>query len=111
MITLTHTDPTTAQMRLHGRVDVTNGLELRAHVDALLAGQVREVRLDLSGVDFLDSAGLAAIIRLVMGTRRLGGDVVLTGTDHPPVERMLDLTGFRAILTTAVGGVSRVGGA
>jgi anti-sigma B factor antagonist len=44
-----------------GEVDSTSAPVLRAHLDALLDGDVRELTVDLGQVTFLDSAGLCVL--------------------------------------------------
>ncbi|MBW8824949.1 MAG: STAS domain-containing protein [Acidobacteria bacterium] len=72
-------------------------------LDAFTVGQFREslnelgsagrVLIDLSGVPFLDSAGLGALIGGVRRAREAGGDVAVYGA-RPAVARLLHTTGF-----------------
>lgn len=48
--------------------------ELARQVDAALP---REVRLDLGGVSFMDSSGIAVVLRIWKRMRQLGGSVTL----------------------------------
>lgn len=78
-------------------------------LDALTAGQVagyfldrihagqRRMVADLSGVDFLSSAGLRAIMAVAREIRRQGGDFHLSAP-QPGVCRVLRLAGFPNIL-------------
>jgi anti-sigma B factor antagonist len=55
------------------------------------ASQGEDVRVDLSGVTFIDSCGLRALVTL---TRYLDGDVEIVLVDpSQPVTRLLSLTG------------------
>jgi anti-sigma B factor antagonist len=72
-------------------------------LDAFTVGQFREalaelggsgrLLIDLSGVPFLDSTGLGALIGGVRRAREAGGDVAVYGP-RPPVARLLHTTGF-----------------
>lgn len=78
-----------------GEVDADVSARLRdALEEAVRSGPVV---LDLSGVTFLDSAGLSALLR----ARRVGAEVghrfLVTGTP-PPVMRVLAATGLHRVL-------------
>ena len=79
-------------------------------LDAFTVGQFREsltelaggerVLIDLSGVPFLDSAGLGALIGGVRRARESGGDVAVYGA-RPAVARLLHTTGFDRVASVA----------
>lgn len=54
--------------------------------------------IDLSGVTFVDSAGLGALIGGIRRTRELGGDVVVA-CKRPAILRLLRTTGFDRIVS------------
>lgn len=54
--------------------------------------------IDMSGVPFLDSAGLGALIGGIRRARELGGDVVVA-CNRPTLTRLLRTTGFDRIVT------------
>jgi len=71
---------------------------------------VVDVVLDLAGVSFCDSSGLAALISAHRRTRRRGGTVTLRGP-HGPMRRILRLTGVEVLFEieeTGTGEDSRV---
>ena len=75
-----------------GEVDLTNAKALEAQI----AGAVRDaptVVLDLSGVAYLDSAGLALIYRL---GRSLDGGLSIVASEGALVRRTLDVAGIEA---------------
>jgi anti-sigma B factor antagonist len=53
--------------------------------------------IDMSGVPFVDSAGLGALIGGIRRTRELGGDVVVV-CNRPSLVRTLRTTGFDRIV-------------
>ena len=56
--------------------------------------------IDLSGVSFVDSAGLGALIGGIRRTRELGGQVAVV-CSRPTLSRLLRTTGFDRIVTVA----------
>ena len=60
----------------------------------------RRLVIDLSGVTFVDSAGLGALIGGIRRTRELGGDVAVA-CDRPVLIRLLRTTGFDRIVELA----------
>jgi anti-sigma B factor antagonist len=66
---------------------------------AELASSKRLV-IDMSGIPFVDSAGLGALIGGIRRTRELGGDVAVA-CNRPTLVRLLRTTGFDRIVTVA----------
>jgi len=64
---------------------------------AELASSPRLV-IDMSGIPFVDSAGLGALIGGIRRTRELGGDVAVA-CDRPTLVRLLRTTGFDRIVS------------
>lgn len=56
--------------------------------------------IDMSGVPFVDSAGLGALIGGIRRARELGGDVAVA-CDRPTLVRLLRTTGFDRIVIVA----------
>jgi len=54
--------------------------------------------IDMSGVPFVDSAGLGALIGGIRRARELGGDVAVC-CNRPTLTRLLKTTGFDRIVT------------
>jgi anti-sigma B factor antagonist len=79
-------------LRAAGELDVATTPELRAAIDRAVAGGCAELRLDLAGIEFIDSTGISALLaaREQMQGR---GAVRLVGTSTA-VDRALDLTGL-----------------
>ncbi|HEX4865270.1 MAG TPA: STAS domain-containing protein [Acidimicrobiales bacterium] len=76
-------------------------------LEAYTVGQFREtlaevaanasLLIDMSGVTFVDSAGLGALIGGIRRTRELGGEVVVSCT-KPAILKLLRSTGFDRIV-------------
>lgn len=72
------------------RLDASVAPGLKEQVSAVLPGAPTRVVIDLSGVSFVDSSGLGALVALL---KRVGptGSLVLAGV-QPPVAKLLALT-------------------
>ena len=86
---------------LAGRLDAFEAKDVRAllteHVDG---GRCRLV-IDLSTVEFVDSAGLAALVQAMKRCREAGGDVRLVRPSDSSAHRVFELTKFDLVFTMA----------
>jgi anti-sigma B factor antagonist len=83
-----------AILSLEGRVDVVNAPQIREWGQSKFARQITHFVVDLSAVDFLDSAGLASLVNLLKNARREGGNVRLIMPAAETARRTLTLTRF-----------------
>jgi anti-sigma B factor antagonist len=82
-------DPGRRSLRLEGEFDLANAPEVAAAI-ADLSGD-GSLDVDLSGVTFMDTAGLHALVR---GARSLGGDTPVVLVDPPSrVVRLMEILG------------------
>jgi anti-sigma B factor antagonist len=81
-----------------GELDGFTVSRFRQEVAQLAAGS--QVVIDMSGVPFLDSAGLGALVGAIRRVRELGGQVAIA-CNRPSVERLLRSTGLDRIVTLA----------
>lgn len=91
--------PCLGLLRLEGELDLAGIGELRSAL-AAAEDQTRTLTVDLAGLDFIDCAALACILRHSRRMSRSGGRLVLEG-HRGQVTRVLDLTGLS-------GGVERL---
>lgn len=84
-------------LRLRGELDLTQTGRLREMVDALLAREPRVLVTDLSGLTFLDCAGLAVLAHAHRRQCARGRHLLIYGV-QPLVRRVLTLTGMDAYL-------------
>lgn len=83
-------------VRLHGEVDLSNAAALAERAERAVSNRASGLLLDLSGLTYLDSAGLAMLFRLA---RRLGDRQQVLRLVVPPtsrVRRLLVLAGVGA---------------
>ncbi len=74
-----------------GDLDMASVTQLNLR-DHLTAGKTKIV-LDLQGVDYIDSAGLAEVVRTMKRAREVGGDLRLCGL-RENVLRIIEMTGL-----------------
>jgi anti-sigma B factor antagonist len=86
------------RIRFQGDLDLANSRDLGRYLATQLDGQARQVELDLSGVEFIDSNGLHALIHAHHAATARGSQVVLV-SPSPAVARLLELTGCVDVFT------------
>ena len=64
---------------LEGELNITTSPELRAKFDALIKNSVCKVIVDLAGVSYIDSSGLATLIEMLQRLKKAGGRMRLAG--------------------------------
>jgi stage II sporulation protein AA (anti-sigma F factor antagonist) len=90
-----------------GDLDNASAVALSRRLASLAEGTVGDIVLDVSGVGFVDSVGLEALIRTHRALRDDGRRLVLRDPT-PPVARLLELTLMDA--TLVIEGASLAGG-
>ncbi len=88
-------------MKPSGRVDAFNAPVLRARADELFASGATRFVLDLTGVPFLDSSGMAALVSILKRARQAGGDVKMVQPREEAALRILKLTKFDRVFEMA----------
>jgi anti-sigma B factor antagonist len=68
-----------AQVTLTGRIDRDADGALAAAYEMARDGGATRIRLDFSGVDYINSTGIALIVRLLAEARRDGRAIVVAG--------------------------------
>jgi anti-anti-sigma factor len=90
-------DPTRALVRAVGELDLGTAAPLWAVLQGHLAAGRRFLRLDLSGVTFLDATALSGITAVHRDLLAQRGTLVITGV-RPLVARVLRMTGLDDVL-------------
>lgn len=90
-VTTLRTDAGCTTLLLRGELDLNSGELLTAVLSNHLAMGNRSLRLDLSGVTFLDCGGLRTLVEGHNRFLAVAGSLVLTGV-HPRTARLLHLT-------------------
>lgn len=76
-------DETTLYVR--GSLDINSAPALSEEIDKIVATRPAKVVADLSGLDLVDSSGVAALVKLYKGVRNHGGTVTLVGARDQPL--------------------------
>ena len=87
----TQQDAAVLVLRPRGRLDGSQANRLRAQLVQELGVGPRQVVVDLSAVDFIDSMGIGLLAVLAKHARAAGGEVVLCNV-QAPVRRSLEVT-------------------
>jgi anti-sigma B factor antagonist len=91
-------EPDAVVLAVRGEIDLASAARLGAYVDGILACATGTVVLDLAGVTFMDSTGLAVILRAAKELAGRGSDLVLRAPT-PTVLRVLTVTGVARYLS------------
>jgi anti-sigma B factor antagonist len=83
----------TAVVRLSGELDMVSAASVRTAVDEALAAESERLVFDVSGLEFMDSSGIALLVSV---TRRV--PVVEVRNPTAIVRRIIELTGLTEIL-------------
>jgi len=85
-------------VRVAGELDLDTARDFRHRVDADLDRfDVRDVVLDFTGVTFVDSSGLGALLGRYRTISERGGRLAMAGL-QPHVARLLELSGVKRVI-------------
>ena len=87
----------TAVIRLDGELDMSTSPSLTAALDGLVADHVAAVQVDGSGLRFVDSSGLDALVRGLQRAREANVTFRVAKLSES-LERLLDMTDLREVL-------------
>ncbi len=76
-------DSTTLVVR--GSLDINTAPQLGDEIDRIVADKPSVVIVDMSGLDLIDSSGVAALVKLYKGVRGTGGNVTISGVRDQPL--------------------------
>ena len=79
---------------VHGDIDMSNANELRAELSTFTPNQALSLILDLTAVQYLDSAGIHLVHRLREDLRASGQRLFLVIPDESPINATLRLAGL-----------------
>lgn len=77
-----------AEVVLTGELDLLTAPMLRAHLHALIRDGHRQVRVNASGLTFLDAAGIGSLIEAQQQLRALKGDLRLHNVHGLPLRTL-----------------------
>jgi len=96
-----HTDeiqPGRLLIRLDGEIDLANATTVEQQLSEVITNRTRSVSIDLSNLDYLDSAGLHVLFALVnrLELLQIAMDVVVSRSS--PARRAVELSGLGAVV-------------
>jgi anti-sigma B factor antagonist len=96
---------------LRGELDVAEAASVAASL-AQVAARVSQVIVDLEGLEFIDSSGLAALMRARKHAQLAGGDLVLAAAQRQvlrvlAVTRLTEMFSVHACVEDAAGSLGR----
>jgi len=97
---ITHEDVSDSFRRitLSGRLDGPGTAEIDAKLAALSTAAKRRVVVDMTGVSFLASIGIRAVLSCAKAAQQGGGRMVLYVGANPAVTKTLQATGIDALI-------------
>ena len=84
-------------LKIDGRLDAKTASEAEATVKAVLKAGCQQLLFDLSGMDYISSAGLRVILMAVKELRSKQGKVALCALT-PYVKEIFDVSNFSSII-------------
>jgi anti-sigma B factor antagonist len=81
---------------INGRVDSTNANEMGSALDKATEAGHNNLVLDLGGVEYMSSAGLREMVRVLKRVKRNGGDLRIANPSDR-VKEVLELAGLDTI--------------
>ena len=105
-------DPPSATVVLDGEIDIATAPAIRRILLAAISGGNVQLAVNMSGVTFIDAAGIGVLVAAANRARQAGGGLSLLAPS-PQVRRLLDVFHLDAILPMAerLGGPSVAGSA
>ena len=85
-------------VRVHGEIDLSNAHEVSAAIGTAMGQEARRLVVDLSDITYLDSAGVALLLRLAERLRTRRRQLQLVVPRGSPVRRVLDYTGLATVI-------------
>jgi anti-anti-sigma factor len=85
-------------IRVHGEIDLSNAHEVSSEIGTVMGQEARRLVVDLSDITYLDSAGVALLLRLAERLRARRRQLHLVVPRGSPVRRVLDFTGLPRVI-------------
>jgi anti-sigma B factor antagonist len=76
---------TETRLLVRGSLDINTAPALAEEIDRILGGRPTKVVCDLTGLDLIDSSGVAALVKLYKGVRSTGAEITITGARDQPL--------------------------
>jgi stage II sporulation protein AA (anti-sigma F factor antagonist) len=97
-MTVDHDSTDSARIALAGEIDMDNARQVETGILGAITNQLTVVTLDLSGLEYIDSAGLRVLFALGNRLDTLQIGLQLLVPKQSPVRRVIDLSGMAATI-------------
>jgi anti-sigma B factor antagonist len=87
-------------LQLKGEIDLHGSPQLRAELHDLVKSKTPALVADFSGVQYIDSSGLATLVEYVRDSKPFGGKIALFGL-QPKVKMVFELVRLNELFTIA----------
>jgi anti-anti-sigma factor len=85
-------------IRIHGEVDISNDKEVLAAIEMAVPHSALRLIVDLTHTTYLDSAGLALLLRLAERLQARRQQMEIVAPVGSPVRTVLELTGLPRVI-------------
>jgi anti-anti-sigma factor len=85
-------------VRVHGEIDLSNAHEVSSEIGLVMGQDARWLVVDLSNITYLDSSGVALLLRLAERLRARRRHLHLVAPRGSPVRRVLEFTGLPRVI-------------
>ena len=76
---------TETRVAIRGSLDINTAPPLAEEIDRIIQSKAGKVLVDLTGLDLIDSSGVAALVKLYKGIRGAGGAVTIANARDQPL--------------------------
>ena len=83
---------------INGRLDAVNVSEFEKAIAPVMDGDMRDVAVDCSALDYISSSGLRNFLILQKASNAKQGKLTLKGM-KPVIKEVFDMTGFSALFS------------
>lgn len=94
--------PGTSTVKVSGEIDMSNAPVFARYLSDLVDNDRQDLELDLSGVGFMDSSGVAVLLNVRRQLEEAGLRLSLVASSSP-VTRVIEAVGLSAVLGTGPG--------
>ena len=85
-------------VRVHGEIDLSNAQEVSTAIGSAMGQEARRLVVDLSDITYLDSSGVALLLRLAERLQTRRRQLHLVVPRGSPVRRVLVFTGVPRVI-------------
>ena len=95
-MTVDHESADTVRIALAGEIDMDNARQVEQGITGAIGNQLTAVTLDLSGLEYIDSAGIRVLFTLANRLTILQIALRLVVPERSPIRKAIDLSGLAA---------------